>query len=140
MENYNQLKERHQREVNKFPIGFAFSKKQFKEQMEKLGLTETDTDKVVNIGSGGFILKTDVSRFIEMFEQHAKEMKEAMLDDKFLYQAFRYELANHEYAYTHDPDNTLQSLGLSIEEVKNDPRMFKIFKNAKRDYIENGNF
>lgn len=137
MENYNQLKERHQKEFNEFPIGFAFDKKQFKEQMEKLGLTENDTDKIASIGGGGFIRKTDISRFLEMLERHTKETKDAMLNDEFLYTAFRYELNNHEYCYTHDPAATFQSLGLKAEDVENDPRISKIFERAKKDYLHN---
>ena len=34
MNKYNELREKHQKEVNDFPIGFAFSDKQFEEQMQ----------------------------------------------------------------------------------------------------------
>ena len=37
MTKYNELREKHQKEVNEFPIGFAFSDQQFEEQMKKLG-------------------------------------------------------------------------------------------------------
>ena len=42
---YQELKEKHSKEFNKFPIKFAFSESQFKEAMKDLGLTEKDTDK-----------------------------------------------------------------------------------------------
>ena len=43
---YLELKQRQQKEVNDFPFGFAFSNQQFKEMMEKFGLSENDTDKI----------------------------------------------------------------------------------------------
>ena len=65
MTKYNELREKHQKEVNDFPIGFAFSDKQFEEQMQKLGLDPDDTSKVISIGGGGFIRKTDLKAFEE---------------------------------------------------------------------------
>ena len=63
MNKYVEMKERHQKEVNNFPMKFAFSDEQFKKAMEELGLTENDLDKVVGIGAGGFIRKTDVKDY-----------------------------------------------------------------------------
>ena len=57
MNSYVEMKERHQKEVNEFPMKFAFSDEQFKKAMEELGLTEKDVDKVIGIGAGGFIKK-----------------------------------------------------------------------------------
>jgi len=38
MNSYLELKEKHQKEVNEFPMFFAFNDKQFKEGMKKFGL------------------------------------------------------------------------------------------------------
>lgn len=43
---YADMKSKHQKEVNNFPIKFAFDEKQFEEGMVELGLLPTDTDKV----------------------------------------------------------------------------------------------
>jgi len=40
MNKYDEVKNRHQKRVNDFPLGFAFSNEQFKNMMEKWGLTE----------------------------------------------------------------------------------------------------
>ena len=53
MNQYRVLKEKHEKEINNFPLMFAFSKKQFAEGMQKLGLKETNTDKIISIGVGG---------------------------------------------------------------------------------------
>jgi hypothetical protein len=38
---------------------------------------------------------------------------------------FVYELGNHEYSYTGDIDETLDALGFTIEDIKNDERLEK---------------
>lgn len=64
-ESYAQMKERQQREVNGFPLAFAFSDRQFAEGMRALDLDPTDKDKIVSIGGGGFIRKADEDAFTE---------------------------------------------------------------------------
>lgn len=118
---YTALKQKHQEEVNNFPMGFAFSKKDLEEEMAKLGLTATDTDKVVSIGGGGFIRKTDSKALGEMSSRHKKEMKDAIdndtIGDGFIFDMFAYELANHEYGYTGEIEPALDALGLTIDEI-----------------------
>lgn len=132
---YQQLKNKHQQEVNNFPIAWAFSSKQFAEGMNKLGLSETDTDKVVSIGSGGFMKKTDLPAFNEMLERHERERAEAFKDDQYVYDAFLYELGNHEFCITYDYEPTLSALGLTEDEVVEDERLLRILKQAKTDYF-----
>lgn len=140
---YETLKNRQQEEFNKFPMGFAFSDKQFKEQMEKLGLTEKDTDKIVSIGSGGFIRKSDVKSFNELVTRLDKEMKEAVAADKegtdFIKDMFFYELGNHEYIITYDLADTLDSLDLTIEDVEKDSRLKKGLQMARKEYLDGCN-
>ena len=138
---YETLKKKHQEELNKFPIGFAFNDKQFKEAMENLGLKEIDTDKIVPIGAGGFIRKSDVKTFKEMNKRHREEEKQAILDDKtgegYIKDMFEYELANHEYSYTYDLTDTLQTIGLSIEEILSKENLRNGLKLALNEYKEN---
>ena len=130
-ETYVQMKERHQKEVNEFPMMWAFNNDQFAQGMKKLGLQETDTDKMANdpriTRVGGFIRKTDADKLDEMFTRHTKERKEAMAADidgtGYLFQMFRYELANHEYSYTGDAEETLDALGLTYGDVNSSPAM-----------------
>ena len=130
MSKYTELKAKHQAEVDAFPFGFAFNQKQFEEMMTKWGLTPDDTDKIYSIGGGGYIRKSDSKAMSEMFDRHEAERKAAMQDDEYLYEMFNYELANHEYCITYDLDNTLDALGLTIDEIKADPRMLHILKRA----------
>ena len=49
---YEELKNKHEQEMNAFPLGACFSQKQFEEMMQKWGLTIDDTDKILSIGGG----------------------------------------------------------------------------------------
>lgn len=135
MNKYKELKEKHSKEVNEFPMMFAFSNKQFAEGMQKLGLKETDTDKIFSIGAGGFVKKTDSEKLDIMFKQHDAEMKEAVNEDLdgtgFIFDMFKYELNNHEYCYTYDVEDTLNALGYSIEDVRADEKLLKGLELAK---------
>jgi hypothetical protein len=127
---YSELKAKHQAEVNAFPLGFAFSEKQFNEMMEKWGLTPDDTDQIYHIGMGGYVRKSDSAAMHEMFERHEAEHKAAMQDDEYLFSMFNYELANHEYCVTYDVTDTLDALDLTLEEINANPRMASALKRA----------
>ena len=130
MNKYKTLKAKHQAEVNAFPFGFAFDKDQFDEMMAKWGLKPTQRSQIIYMGGGSFVRKTDYKAMHEMFDRHAAERKEAMKDDEYLYQMFNYELANHEYSYTYDLTDTLDALGLTMDEINADPRMADALKRA----------
>lgn len=133
MNPYIELKERHQKEINDFPFGFAFSESQFNNMMiNKFGLTPEDTDKIYSIGGGGYVRKTDADAMQEMFDRHTKERETAIKENKddYLYHMFNYELANHEYSYTGDVSDTLDAIGLTREEVNADERMRKALARA----------
>ena len=138
---YRELKQKHQNEVDAFPMGFAFSKEQFAKMMAKWDLGENDTDKIYRFGNtGGFYKRTDAKALHEMFDRHERERNEAMdadmTGDEYIYQMFRYELANHEYCITYDYEPTLDALGLTYDEVRNDERLWKSLQKAKKDYLD----
>ena len=141
MNAYLEMKQRHQKEINDFPFGFAFSETQFNEMMvERFGLTPEDTDKIYSIGNCGYVRKTDADAMHEMFERHAQEREVAIRENKddYLYHMFNYELANHEYSYTGDLTDTLDALGLTIEYVKAIPQMDEALKRACKHQMEIG--
>ena len=129
MNQYRVLKEKHQKEINDFPLMFAFSKKQFAEGMEKLGLKETDTDKIISIGAGGYMKKSDEKAFDDILARHEAERKEAINNDidgtGYILDMFSYELSNHEYCYTGDISDTLDCLRYTREEIKTDAKLLK---------------
>ena len=139
-ESYAQMKERQQREVNGFPLAFAFSDRQFAEGMRALDLDPTDKDKIVSIGGGGFIRKADEDAFKAMFQRHRLEREAAMDADRtgdgYLLEMFRCELANHEYGYTRDAEPALMALGVAWEDIGGDERLMHAFETACRQEAE----
>lgn len=137
MNNYMKLRNKHQEEINAFPMFFAFNDKQFEEGMKKFGLTINDTDKIYKLGStGGFYRKSDSQMLRDMFERHSQEIDDAIKnDDQFVYEMFLYELGNHEYCITYDLEPTLDACGLTEDEVLSDQRLLNLLKKAKSDYM-----
>ena len=141
MNTYEEMKNRQQKEFDAFPMGAAFSNKQFEEMMQKWGLTVNDTDKICSIGGGCYIRKTDIESFLALINKTAAELKNAITADRtgdgFIFDMFVYELANHEYCITYDLDDTLDALGLTIEEIKADKRLHYGLNKAIKHYLKN---
>lgn len=124
---YRLLKEKQQKEFNTLPLYFAFSQSQWEEILRKIGIKENETrKKLISIGGGGFMLKEDYPKYKEMINKHYNEIQYKIENDKdgtgFIMDMFSYELYNHEYGYTRELYETLESLGLTyknIEENKN---------------------
>ncbi|MDR1020165.1 MAG: hypothetical protein LBL73_05355 [Synergistaceae bacterium] len=135
MSSYSDMKERHEQEINAFPMVFAFSVKQFEEGMAKLGLTPEDTDKVYKFGgTGGFYRRSDSPALKELFDRHEKETQDALdgdsTGDGFIFEMFDYELSNHEYVVSGDASYTLDMIGLSWEEVAASKKLMRGLKKA----------
>lgn len=140
MNSYTELRNRQQVEFNAFPLGAAFSEKQFDEMMRGWGLEPTDTDKIYKLPGGMFLRKSDSSAFHEMVERHAKERELAMDEDRtgmgYIQDMFAAELENHEYGYTYELDDTLDALGLTLDEVKADKRLRNGLNKALQKYYD----
>ena len=137
MMNYKKLREKQQKEVNDFPMFFAFSNKQFNEGMEKIGLKPENTDLIYKLGYGGFYKKTDSKALHSMFDKHEKELKDSFQDERFIYDAFSYELGNHEYCITYDETDTLNALNLTMDEVNKNEAMKRLLRKACQQQIDN---
>lgn len=131
---YREMRRKHQAEVNNFPMKFAFGDEQVKKMLAEWKLSMNDLDKIVSTGFGGYLLKTDVENYKAMGRRHSEEMKQAIENDKtgdgFIYDMFIYELANHEYGYTGEVEDTLGALGMTLEEINANPAMKHGFEMA----------
>lgn len=132
MNKYTELKSKHQAEFNAFPIGAAFNQKQFDEMMMNWGFKPTDIRLIIDVGFGSYVRRSDLAAFNEMVERHHTERQMAMEknEDDYLFHMFNYELANHEYGYTQDLTDTLDALGLTIDEINANPIMADALKRA----------
>ena len=137
---YQILKNKQHKEFNAFPIGAAFSEKQFDEMMAKWGLLPTDTNKILHIGGGCYIRKTDREAFHELVDRLDREKKEAIAADTtgdgIIKDMFLYELANHEYCITYDLEDTLDALALTVDEINADPRLLHGLEKALKQYLK----
>jgi len=135
MNKYIEMKSRHQREVNSFPMFFAFDGKAFIAGMKKLGLNPEDTDKVYKLGdTGGYYRCSDSDELKSMFKRQNNEIQEAIDADKkgtgFIYDMFRLELSACEYNYTEDPEPALEALGLTMDKIAGTPKLLRGYKKA----------
>ena len=114
-ETYTQQKKRHQDEISGFDgLFWAFSNDQLEEGKKKLNCENKD---LISIGAGGFILRTQLQAFKDCMTRQTKERKDLKKDMKIFYDALVYELNNHEYCITYNPQDALDALGLTKDDV-----------------------
>lgn len=137
-ETYSAMRTRHQEKMDGVlneTTFFAFSDEQFKKGMKSFGLDpdkDEDLKKIVRIPAGGFCLKDRIDDLKAVMNQNAEELSAAMKDEKFAYQAFLYELCNHEYCITGDPEDAMDALGVSIDDLKANPKMALALERAEK--------
>ena len=96
-QEYLDLLEKHQNELNDFPIMYAFNEKQLEQALKKLGVKNIK-ECVTVFGHGDIVKREDAPKLIAMLERHTKEIQEKMKDEEFAEASFLYEMDNHEYA------------------------------------------
>ena len=104
---------------------------------------EKDLDKIYRLGdAGGFYLRTDARLVCDTFCRFKEEREAAIAEDKtgdgFIYQMFLCELANHEYNYTEDVEETLDALGYTWEQIMADKRLLHGLKMAQKKITGQG--
>ena len=113
---------------------FAFDKKQFEEGMKKLGLQPNETNKIVSIGAGGYLLKDKVDELKNLSKKQKEELKQLRKNKKqFAAGMFAYELANHEFGLTYDLSETLDALGMTLSGIKKEPETFEALKTVLKE-------
>lgn len=140
MNQYILLRDKHQKMVHEFPFGFAYNNEQFDKMMEKWGLGAEDIYNIFEFSPGTYYQKKDSEMLLKLMEQIDQETKEAIASDKtgegYIYDMFYEELANHEYCINLSLRPTLETLGLTIEEVNADPRLLHGLRKARIDYLK----
>ncbi len=125
---YLELRAQHHKEINSFPLFFAFNNEQLENGLKKLNATK---EEIRSIGSGGFVHKTDQEALVKLSMEQHNAITNAMLDDDFLVSAIIYELGNHEFCITYDPTDTIEALSLDLT----DARVRSCFKKARKEYL-----
>lgn len=102
-QEYLDLQKKHRKELEDFPIAYAFNDKQLEEALEKLGATKDEC--VTVIGHGDIMKRENAKPFLALLKRQAQEVKDKLKNDpEFAEAAFLYEMDNHEYAINWDGD------------------------------------
>mgnify|MGYP003463849408 len=135
---YVNLIRKQEKEFNDFPMFFAYNEKQYEEGKQTLEVIEDK--ELCSIGYGGYIRKKDLQSFNSMVEKHEIELKQSIENDKtgegFIYDMFLYELENHEYFITHEIDDTLDALSLTLDDVINSSTLKRGLLLARKKILE----
>ena len=78
---YHDLLNKQRKEIEEFPIAYAFSNEQLKEALEKLGVTDISECCIV-CNHGDIVKKSDAKRFIEMLRRHNQEILDLLENKK----------------------------------------------------------
>ena len=139
METYQELKLRHEKEVNALPLGFAFSNEQFEEMKAKLGVKENS--ELYRLGNtGGFYRKVDSELIHGTFKRHAEERKDAIFSSNGIHtdyaqSMFYYEMCNHEFAINWEGKaEVLAACDITEEQLNSVPELKQAWNAAKKQY------
>lgn len=117
-QEYLDLKKQHEKELNEFPIAYAFNDEQLARALEKLGATKEEC--VTVFGHGDIVKRENAKAFIDMLERHTEEIKQKLIDDvEFAEAAFLYEMDNHEYCINWSGDeDVLAAFGIGFNFIR----------------------
>ena len=132
---YLELKRKHQDELSKFPLFFAFNESQFEDGMNKLGLKPSETDKINRINACCYCKKSDSKSYKNMYKRFALEKWEALKDDNYVLEMFQCEMKNHEYDLTHDDKEVIEACGLDMFEMNSSQRLRLLYIQAKKSFL-----
>lgn len=132
---YEELKDRQQKEFNDLPITYAFGNDQLEEAIKRLGAKDISECCTI-FGHGDVVKKENVSKVMKTIKRHNKELTEAMKDPEFAYDAFLYEMCNHEYGINWDGDfDVLNCFGMKEEDLDK-LGLQCVYQTARRKYFE----
>lgn len=132
---YEKLTDRQRKEFNELPIVYAFNDEQLKEALERLGVNDISECCTI-FGHGDIVKKENASKIIETMKRHNKELRDAMKDPEFAYDAFLYEMKNHEYAINWSGDeDVLSCFGMDTDDLEKMGLQY-VYQTARRKYFE----
>ncbi len=135
-QEYLDLQNRHRKEIEEFPIAYAFNDEQLKEALKKLGVESTE-ECVTVFGHGDIVKKENAKPFIDMLKRHTKETQNKLkADPEFAEAAFLYEMDNHEYAINWSGDeDVLSCFGMDEKDLR-DWGLQLVYETARRKHFK----
>lgn len=120
---HKELEKKIEQMWNNAPIGWAFSDEQAKEMFGKWELDynkQEDRQKIARLGNGGYALKTDLPKIMEIIEESQRLRKELENDKtEFAKQVYQY-FCDYECMVTNNPDYALDALDFEPTEENKD--------------------
>lgn len=132
---YLDIQKRQQKELEDFPIAYAFNKEQLDEALRKLGVNSV-TECVSVMGHGDVVKRTDAPKLLAMLHRHTKELQDAMKNEEFAEAAFLYEMDNHEYAINWDGDADVLSALCLDEKMLVEFGLEDAYRRARRAHMK----
>ena len=134
---YLELQKAHQKEINDFPIAYAFNKEQLEEALIKLGVKSTD-ECVTMTGHGDIVKREDAPKFRAMLKRHKDEIIKLLQNSEADAEAaFLYEMDNHEYAINWDGDDeVLGVFALDYEDLEK-MNLEGAYRRARKQHMKN---
>jgi len=135
MNKYYEYKKNKENGVSNFAgLFWAFNQEQLKEGIKKVGATKDN--KIVSIGAGGYILKSRIADFEKLMKDLKTGLKTKLKTKSFFYDAMYYELCNHEYCITMNPEEALETLTIDEKWIEKN-KLTEEYKKAKKDAMKN---
>lgn len=131
---YLDLMKKHRKDLDNFPMAWAFNDEQLKEALEKLGAKKEEC--VTLAGHGDIMKRTDVPAFKEMIKRHNEELQELLGDKEAAEEAFLYEMDNHEYAINWSGDEDVLDCFNLTEEKLYEMGLRDAYLNARRRHMK----
>ena len=125
-------------EFLKLNVHYAFGDKQFQELKKQLGCENLDDLKSkYTVFFGGIIARDKIAEYNRISdERHKKQIDWLKEDINHAYEAFLYEMYNHECGYTGQYEIALQALGLSKDDLNNDKNLMEAYNKARKEVFE----
>lgn len=135
-QEYLDLQEKHRKEIEAFPIAYAFSDEQLKEALEKLGAKSKD-ECVTIFGHGDIVKKENAMAFIELLKCQTRVLQNKMREDlEFAEAALVYEMDNHEYAINWEADDdVLRCFGMDYDDLRKWGLQL-VYEKARRQHLK----
>lgn len=134
---YKEYKEIMSKEINEFVDAnciWAFGKEQLEQALKERNLTQEQfNNEFCGFIGGGAIRKDKVKEYLEICEKQNAKLKELLNDEQFACDALYYELANHEYGYTGNETPALETLGLTADDIVDNPVLNRAFCQAVQE-------
>lgn len=131
---YLDLQERQRKEIEEFPIAYAFNEQQLEEALEKLGAKKEEC--VTIFGHGDIVKKENAKPFMNMLKRQMNELQNAMKEEAFAEAAFLYEMDNHEYAINWSGDDDVLSVfGFNFDDLR-ELKLMDAYRRARNAHMK----